>query len=88
MPRKTKKVWVPDDRKGSKCTVCGQVFTMPTGYSYPYYSDLSYEVQDHPSIVDCVKYLRKELEDAKVELQDYKDRVRDLERNSRYDEYH
>ncbi len=99
MPRKTKPkktiytiLEFQEDRRGTKCSLCGQIFTMPKGYSYPEYAETSYENVDHPSNEICIKYLRKELEETKSELQELRDRIRvleDLELRSRsYNEYH
>lgn len=79
----------PEDKKGTRCSLCGQVFSVPRGYSYPDYSEMSYDSADHPVKDDCIKYLKEELKDVKSTLQQLEDKVRDIERNSRtYDEYH
>jgi hypothetical protein len=83
MPRK--KPPVEEDKPGTKCGICGEIRTRPTGYMYNW----QYNTDDHVSITDCLRFLKTELEDSKSEIQDLKDRVRDLERNSRdYNEYH
>jgi hypothetical protein len=79
MPRK--KPPAEEDRKGTKCGICGEIRTRPTGYMYSYNSEWYYDIDNHGIIFDCIKFLKTQLDDSKSEIQDLKDRVRELERD-------
>lgn len=85
MPRK--KAPVEEDKKGTKCVVCGEIRTRPTGYMSHYTSEWYYDTDNHGNILDCLKFLKAQLDESKSEIQDLKDRVRSLERDP-YNEYH
>ena len=84
MPKKLikKKEQLIASKKGTKCSLCGEILTMPIGIDY------LFDNVPHPAYESCIKYLCKELQDTKSELQDLKDRVRDLEQNLHGKEYH
>lgn len=85
MPRK--KAPKQEDKKGTKCGICGEIRTQPTGYVFDFISDYYYDIDNHVDVLACLKFLKNQLDESKSEIQDLKDRVRDLERDP-YNEYH